>query len=171
MSAPFVEVVEAARAAGLTLSPTFIPFHPWTTPAGFLDLLTLLAELDLIENVAPVQLSTRLLIPQGSRILELVEMVDYLGGFDAEKLSYAWTPADPRADRLQAKVREAVQQGEREGAGRRAMFQRVWELAQAACGRTAPAVPPARADSRPVPAMSEPWYCCAEPTEKQLARV
>jgi hypothetical protein len=26
-------------------------------------------------------------------------------------------------------------------------------------------------DSRPVPAMSEPWYCCAEPTEKQLARV
>ena len=169
--ADFVEVVEAARAAGLTLSPTFIPFHPWTTPAGFLDLLTLLAELDLIENVAPVQLSIRLLIPQGSRILELDEMAVYLGGFDAEKLSYAWTPADPRADRLQAKVREAVQQGEREGAGRRAMFQRVWELAQAACGRTAPALPPARADSRPVPAMSEPWYCCAEPTENQFARV
>ena len=55
--ADFVEVVEAAPAVGLTLSPTFIPFHPWTTPAGFLDLLTLLAELDLIENVAPVQLS------------------------------------------------------------------------------------------------------------------
>ena len=169
--ADFVEVVEAAHAAGLTLSPTFIPFHPWTTPAGFLDLLTLLAELDLIENVAPVQLSIRLLIPQGSRILELDEMADHLGGFDAEKLSYAWTPADPRADRLQAKVREAVQQGEREGAGRRATFQRVWELAQAACGRTAPALPPARADSRPVPAMSEPWYCCAEPTENQFARV
>ena len=169
--ADFVEVVEAAHAAGLTLSPTFIPFHPWTTPAGFLDLLTLLAELDLIENVAPVQLSIRLLIPQGSRILELDEMADHLGGFDAEKLSYAWTPGDPRADRLQAKVREAVQQGEREGAGRRAMFQRVWELAHAACGRTAPALPPARADSRPVPAMSEPWYCCAEPTENQFARV
>jgi hypothetical protein len=51
------------------------------------------------------------------------------------------------------------------------MFQRVWKLAHAACGRTAPALPQARADSRPVPAMSEPWYCCAEPTEKQLARV
>ena len=169
--ADFVEMVEAAPAVGLTLSPTFIPFHPWTTPAGFLDLLTLLAELDLIENVAPVQLSIRLLIPQSSRILELDEMVDYLGGFDAEKLSYAWSPADPRADHLQAKVRKAVQQGEREGVGRRAMFQRVWELAHAACGRTAPALPPARADSRPVPAISEPWYCCAEPTEKQLARV
>jgi len=51
----------------------------------------------------------------------------------------AWTPADPRADHLQAKVRKAVQQGEREDVGRRAMFQRVWELAHAACGRTAPA--------------------------------
>ncbi len=169
--ADFVEAVEAARAAGLTLSPTFIPFHPWTTPAGFLDLVTLLAELDLIENVAPVQLSIRLLIPQGSRILELDEMAHYLGGFDAEKLSYAWTPADRRADHLQAKVRKAVQHDGREGAGRRAMFQRVWELAHAACGRTAPALPPARADRRSVPAMSEPWYCCAEPTETQLARV
>ncbi len=51
----------------------------------------------------------------------------------------AWTPADPRADHLQAKVRKAVQQGEREDVGRRAMFRRVWELAHAACGRTAPA--------------------------------
>ena len=50
----------------------------------------------------------------------------------------AWTPADPRADH-QAKVRKAVQQGEREDVGRRAMFQRVWELAHVACGRTAPA--------------------------------
>ena len=121
--------------------------------------------------MAPVQLSIRLLIPQGSRVLELDETVDYLGGFDAEKLSYAWTPADPRADHLQAKVRKAVQQGERGGVNRRAMFQRVWELAHAACGRMAPALPPARADSRSVPAISEPWYCCAEPTEKQLARV
>jgi radical SAM superfamily enzyme YgiQ (UPF0313 family) len=169
--ADFVEAVEAARAAGLTLSPTFIPFQPWTTPTGFLDLLALLAELDLIENVAPVQLSIRLLIPQGSRILELTEMEHYLGGFDAEKLSYTWTPADPRADDLQAKVCEAVQHGEREGVGRRAIFQRVWELAYAACERAASPLPPALADSHPVPAMSEPWYCCAEPTVAQLARV
>ena len=169
--ADFVESVESARAAGLTLSPTFIPFHPWTTPTGFLDLLALLAELDLMENVAPVQLAIRLLIPQGSRILELAEMERYLGGFDAEKLSYTWASADPRADELQAKVCEAVQQGEREDVGRRAIFQRVWHLAHDACGRTVPPIPPARADSRPVPAMSEPWYCCAEPTVEQLARV
>ena len=67
-------------------------------------------------------------------------------------------------------MQEAVRQGEREGAGRWNVFQRVWELAHAACGRTAPALPPARADNCRVAAMSEPWYCCAEPTEEQLAR-
>ena len=60
--------------------------------------------------------------------------------------------AGTRADHLQAKVRKAVQQGEREDVGRRAMFQRVWELAHAASGRTAPA----RSDSRPVPAIQRP---------------
>lgn len=167
----FIEVVAAAREAGLTLSPTFIPFLPWTTPESFLDLLELLAELDLIENVAPIQLSIRLLIPQGSRILELPEMAGYLGPYDPEKLSYAWTPGDPRTDALQARVRDAVQAGEREGAGRRAVFQHLWEIAHAACHRQAPPLPPTRRDTRPVPAMSEPWYCCAEPSEEQLARV
>ncbi len=60
--------------------------------------------------------------------------------------------AGTRADYLRAKVRKAVQQGEREDVGRRAIFQRVWELAHAACRRTAPA----RSDSRPVPAIQRP---------------
>jgi len=168
--ADFIAAVRAADAAGLTLSPTFIPFHPWSTPEGYLDLLQLLAELDLIENVAPIQLSIRLLIPQGSRILELDDIHRYLEGFDAEKLSYRWSAGDPRADALQAEVRDAVQQGEREGAGRRAVFQRIWELAHDACGRTAPPLPVSH-HTGGVPAMSEPWYCCAEPTEEQLAQV
>ena len=169
--ADFVAVVQAARAAGLTLSPTFIPFHPWSSPQGFLDLLRLLAQLDLIENVAPIQLSIRLLIPQGSRILELDDTDAWLDGFDPERLTYRWTPLDPRADALQDRVREAVQQGEREGAGRRAVFQRIWDTAHAACGLDAPALPAPHAGSGPVPAMSEPWYCCAEPSEDQLAKV
>ena len=60
--------------------------------------------------------------------------------------------AGTRADHLQARVRKAVQQGGREGVGRRAMFQRVWELAHAACERTAPAY----SDSRPVPPIQRP---------------
>ena len=85
--------------------------------------------------------------------------------------AHTWTPTDRHADDLQKKVCAAVQHGEREGVGRRAIFQRVRDLACDACGLTASALPPVRADSRPVPAMSEPWYCCAEPTVEQLARV
>ncbi|MCH2345534.1 MAG: CUAEP/CCAEP-tail radical SAM protein [Pseudomonadales bacterium] len=166
--ADFVEAVYATRAAGLTPSPTFIPFHPWTTPFGYIDLLAMITELDLIENVAPVQLAIRLLIPEGSRILELAEMKHYLGGFDAEKLSYTWTPADPCADDLQSKVYKTIQHGEREGATRRAIFEQVWVLAHNACEQSAPALPPERADSSPVPVLSEPWYCCAEPTYEQV---
>ena len=167
----FVDVVHAARAAGLTLSPTFIPFHPWSTPEGFRDLLRLLADLDLIENVAPIQLSIRLLIPQGSRILELDDTDAWLDGFDAEKLTYTWTPLDRRADDLQAEVRDIVQAGERGALGRRAIFARIWRAAHAACGETPPPLPEPRDDAGPVPAMSEPWYCCAEPSEDQLAKV
>ena len=167
--ADFVEAVYATRAAGLTPSPTFIPFNPWTTLFGFIDLLAMIIELDLIENVAPVQLAIRLLIPAGSRILELAEMKHCIIGFDAEKLSYKWTPADPRVDDLQSKVYEAIQLGEREGANRREIFEQVWALAHNACKQSAPALPPERADSSPVLAMSEPWYCCAEPTDEQVA--
>ena len=98
-------------------------------------------------------------------------MARYLGGFDAEKLSHAWKPTNRRADDLQVKVCTAVQWGEYKGIGRRAIFQRVWELAHAACERKVPVLPPTRKDSRPVPTMSEPWYCCAEPTVEQFARV
>ena len=144
-------------------------FHPWTTTYGFVDLLSMISELDLIENVAPVQLGIRLLIPKGSRILELSEINQFLGDFDAVKLSYRWKPADPRVDEMHSKVYEAIQLGVSEGASRRSIFEQVWILAHNACEQSAPALPPERAESIPVPAMSEPWYCCAEPTDEQFA--
>ena len=69
----FLEAVALCRAAGLTLVPTFVAFHPWLTLEGYCDLLDTIAELDLVEHVAPIQLAIRLLIPEGSRLLELEE--------------------------------------------------------------------------------------------------
>jgi radical SAM superfamily enzyme YgiQ (UPF0313 family) len=62
------EAVALMRDAGLTLQPTFIPFTPWTTAAGYRDLLRTLIELELVEHVAPVQLALRLLVTAGSRL-------------------------------------------------------------------------------------------------------
>ena len=72
--ADFLQVAETFRELEMTLHPTFVPFSPWTTVESYLDLLKVIAEQELTENVAPIQLGIRLLIPEGSRMLELEDI-------------------------------------------------------------------------------------------------
>jgi len=164
--ADFPRAVELVRAAGIALAPTFVAFTPWTTLEGYLDLLRHLVDLELVESVPPVQLSIRLLIPQGSYLLNLEGFRETLGNFDPASLGYPWANPDPRVDALQRDIQAWVEHAEAEGFERRAIFQRVWALAHEAAGLEAPALPAGL--GAPIPAMSEPWYCCAEPTKQQL---
>lgn len=170
----FIDVTEEFRRVGLSFNPTFVTFSPWTTLDSYADLLSLLTELKLVDNVAPIQLAIRLLIPRGSRLLELPEVHDIIEPFDQAALCYPWTHPDPKVDELYAAVLARVQQGTTANQGRRAIFTDV-------CGIVRDVLPddsPLRdslsarrienAPSRAVPAMTEPWYCCAEPTEEQL---
>ena len=109
---------------------------------------------------------------------KLQEYLDFLfeevwlpaeGDFDAEKLSYNWKPADPTTDELQAEVYKAIQLGVDDGASRRAIFEQVWILAHNASNQLAPTLPPEPVRSPIIPTMSEPWYCCAEPNDEQVA--
>ncbi len=159
-SADFRRVVGLMREVGIGLSPTFVPFSPWTTLSGYLRLLTTLVELDLHGAVSPVQLVIRLLIPEGSWLMKLDDVRARVGDFDGGLLGYPWKHEDPRVDALQKQVCDAVG----DGAG----FSTVWQMAHAAVGRVAP---PLTAAIYEVPSMSEPWYCCAEPTESQLVRL
>jgi len=92
--ADFLYVARKFRELGLTLHPTFVPFTPLTSTDGYLDLLRVLEEEGLVENVAPVQLGIRLLIPEGSRMLELEDVRKIVGPFDAESLVYPWANPD-----------------------------------------------------------------------------
>lgn len=163
--ADLIEAVALAREAGLTLSPTFVPFAPWTTLEGYAALLEDIAALRLVGNVAPVQLAIRLLVPRGSLLVDHPAMKDALGAFDPAGLSYQWRHPDPRVDALQQDVQRTVEESEAAGEPREAAFARVWSLAQRAVGhdRPLPAFPAVAA----IPHMSEPWYCCAEPTDLQ----
>ena len=167
--ADFIEAVRRAGEVGLTLSPTFVPFTPWTTLAGYLDLLTVIADLDLIEQVSPVQLAIRLLLPRGSLLLERPETQAHLLSFDPEVLSYRWANPDPRVDALQQELQAVVERGDSDGKSRHAIFDDIRRAACRACD-VAPA-PLRPASDRWVPRMSEPWYCCAEPTTDQFERV
>ncbi|MGH8738711.1 MAG: radical SAM protein, partial [Burkholderiales bacterium] len=165
-SRDFDRAVALTREAGIALAPTFVAFTPWTTPQGYLELLERLVALRLVESVPPVQLFIRLLVPQGSRLLELPGFREKLLPFDSGLLGYPWRHPDQRVDRLQREVQALVARAEQDKLARREVFAAVWRAAHCAAGLGAPALPPNLGD--PIPRLSEPWYCCAEPTEQQL---
>ncbi len=154
----FLKVVALFKEAGLILQPTFVAFNPWTTLHGYLDLLEMIAQLDLVENVAPIQWGVRLLIPAGSRLLDRAEVQPVLGEFDEAALAYRWAHPDPRVDRLCAAVLAIIKDGQDHEQTRSEIFDRVWGAACAALGDDCPSPRPDRA-STPIPHLSESWYC------------
>jgi radical SAM superfamily enzyme YgiQ (UPF0313 family) len=165
----FVLVARKFRELGMTLHPTFVAFTPWTTLEGYLDLLRVIVAEDLVENVAPVQLGIRLLIPEGSRLLELAETRELVGAFDAESLVYPWRNVDERVDRLSETVQAIAADADAKKQSRSEAFARVWAAAHEAAGVAAPEL--RLGAGRAVPFLSEPWYCCAEPTKAQLVSI
>ena len=81
--------------------------------AGYRDLLEVIAAENLIENVAPIQLGIRLLIPAGSRLLELSEVRGLVDPFEPSALVYPWKHLDSRMDALAARVQELAAEGDR----------------------------------------------------------
>lgn len=155
--ADFERVVELCRTHGLTLSPTFVAFTPWTTMEAYLELLQTIDRLDLVPHVAPIQLAIRLLIPQGSRLLELPDIRAAIARYDPRWLTYVWRHADPRIEALQRDVEQLV--GVRMQGDRASVFDRIWSMAHERAGvaverRSGGALPRAA-----IPYLNEPWYC------------
>jgi radical SAM superfamily enzyme YgiQ (UPF0313 family) len=167
----FLHVVRAFRSLGMTLHPTFVPFTQWTTMESYLDLLRVIHSESLIENVAPIQLGIRLLIPEGSRLLELDEVRDNVGPFDPESLFYPWKHDDPRVDALGEMVQAIAAEGDRRKESRSVVFERIWKAAHVAAGLEVPTLEAAQPNAIAIPFLSEPWYCCAEPTREQFVSI
>ncbi len=167
----FLRVVKTFRELGMTLHPTFVPFTPWMTVDGYLDLLRVIEQQGVIENVAPIQLGIRLLIPEGSRMLELEDVRRTVGLFDPQSLAYPWKNADPRVDALSETVQDIAAAAERQKESRPVTFKRIWKAAHAAAGLPAPGINLSSQSQFGVPFLSEPWYCCAEPTRDQLVAI
>jgi len=165
--ADFIHALQLLRHLEIDLAPTFVAFTPWTTLDNYIELLQLLAELQLVESVAPVQLSIRLLVPAGSYLLRLADLDDSIGTFDPAILGHPWHNPDPRVDALQQKVQAWVTRAEAEGLSRPEIFSEIWKLAHAQAGRQAPTLDMVHT-GKAVPRLSENWYCCAEPTCEQL---
>jgi hypothetical protein len=129
--ADFEAALGLTRRAGLPLAPTFIPFTPWTTRESYRAFLHALAEYDLTTQVAPIQTAIRLLIPEGSLLLELAEVRAMIDAFDPRALAYPWRNPDPAMDRLCLALQDAIKREDKRKTPREEVFRQIWELSAA----------------------------------------
>jgi radical SAM superfamily enzyme YgiQ (UPF0313 family) len=152
--AGFFEALRLMAGHQLPMAPTFIPFHPWTTRESYREFLRALVEANLVDQVAPIQLAIRLLLPEGSLLLELPEVRRMIEPFDPRGLCYPWHHRDPGMDALWRGIQETVKREERRRATRSEIFRKIWD--QAGTGEFPDLALPARAT---IPYLTEPWYC------------
>lgn len=153
----FERAVAAGRAAGVALAPTFVPFTPWTTLEGYCDLLQTIERLDLVANVSPIQLAIRLLIPEGSRLLELDDIRQVIGAYSPASLIFPWRHPQPEVDALQRRIERIV--GTRLGGDRGELFARISDEAHAQAGIVPPPREQGALPRAAIPYLNEPWYC------------
>jgi hypothetical protein len=170
------EAVGVLRAAGIEMRPSLLPFTPWTTLEGLVALLDFVAAHDLVTNVDPVHYSIRLLLPEGSLLVGHPDVTPHLEGYDADRLSWTWKAADPRVDELQVALAALVEERVAAGDGIGETFLAVRRLVHRAAGLGddvggGGAIASAAAAGASRPRLTEPWFCCAEPTELQRAPV
>ncbi|HEY8218161.1 MAG TPA: radical SAM protein [Acidimicrobiia bacterium] len=153
--------VDLLREVGIEIRPSWMPFTPWTTLDEIRGILEFVADHDLVANVDPVQYTIRLLLPPGSLLLDHADVLPHLGGYDAERGCYEWRSADPGMDDLQARLATLVEDDVSAGIAPTTTYN--------AIRRESGLAPVAVTSTTPRARLSESWFCCAEPTEAQLA--
>jgi radical SAM superfamily enzyme YgiQ (UPF0313 family) len=158
-AAEAAEAVAVLRASGIEPRPSFLPFTPWTSLSDMVDLVDFVAATDLVANVDPVHYTIRLLVPEGSLLLDHPALAPHLGSYDPERLSYDWTAADPRVDRLQAELAELVERGLAAGEPAGSLYLAVSRAVREAAGEPAGGelIPAGSVEGRP--RLTEPWFC------------
>jgi hypothetical protein len=166
-TADAADAVSLLRRHGIEIRPSFLPFTPWTTLDHVADLVDFVAALDLVPNVDPVQYTIRLLVPEGSLLEPVLAGGERLGPYDAERLTWTWSSADPAVDELQTRLAAIVEGAQTAGESIGQIYGRVRAAVHTAAGRhpvgdavsdLAPALSGcATGEGRP--RLTEPWFC------------
>jgi len=163
--------IEIARNAGLSLRPTWVAFTPWTTLDDYIEIVEFVYQERLIDSVDPVQLSIRLLIPPDSGLLTLPELQPYLGKLDQASLYYRWEHPDPRMDALYKRITALVEEAGCTDEDPAIIYKQIREEAYATRGDAPPTdfIYTDFEQRERAPRITEPWFCCAEPTKDQIS--
>src|SRR3954453_4729859 len=135
-----VDAVALLREHGIEPRPSLMPFTPWSTGEDIEDIVRFVERHDLVGNVDPVQFSIRLLVPEGSLVLDRDDWEH--GAYDAAALSWTWTS---ELDDLQRELARIAEDG--------GDFQAIRE---AVLG-DAPQIEIGSTEGRP--RLTEPWFC------------
>jgi radical SAM superfamily enzyme YgiQ (UPF0313 family) len=147
-SAQAAAVVSLLRDHGIEPRPSWLPFTPWTTHADVVDMLDFIITHDLIGNVEPVQLTIRLLLPEGSLLLDDPDLV--VDGYDPDALTHTWTsPLDP----LQRDLAQLVEEHTQAGTAAVETLMDINALVRGERGQIEPGSTAGR------PRLTEPWFC------------
>ena len=153
--------VRAVHEAGISFRPSLVSFTPWTTAEDYFEVLDFIEENALIDEVDPVQLAIRLLVPPGSDLLGRPEIEPYLGELDPENFIYRWTHPDPRMDRLHGETLSIAEDAAEKEEDAALTFQRIREAAAEIleqpdrCGAPLALAP----DRLKPPRLTESWFC------------
>jgi radical SAM superfamily enzyme YgiQ (UPF0313 family) len=159
--ADVIEALRLTRAAGIPLRPSLLPFTPWATLEDYAALLDFVEAEGLREQVDPVQLTIRLLVPPGSALLEKPWMREHVGALDAEGLTWTWSHPDPRMDRLHILVSNLVEDATAAGLDPVEILERI-RVATLTVRDGRPPLhrrPPPVAPRIRSPRLTEPWFC------------
>lgn len=143
------------RAAGMEIHPSWMPFTPLTTPRQVVDIFAFLDRHDLFGVTDPVQMTIRLLIPNGSLVLQVPELAVTIEGFDDVALGYRWRSVDPAADELAARLAKIAGEDADRGVGSEVTLARMWREALGVVGEDREVS--VGASTRP--RLTEPWFC------------
>ena len=169
--ADVLRVLDYFRELGLTLRPSLVPFTPWETRESFIDLLNVVEQQGLIEQIDPIHFSIRLLIPPGSLLLSQPSMKPHLGSLNRENFSWEWSHPDRRMDELQKLLSDIAEQAADLDEDLYETFDKIkqcsYQIFELAAPKTEKAQRPASTRKAP-PRLTESWFCCAEPTDKQI---
>ena len=144
---------------GLAFNPTWIPFTPWTTLAGFREFLQAVHRWGLVERMAPIQWTIRLLITNDSKLLELPQIQEIVGAFNPESLAYEWAYADATLEAFYLEVCDLVKAALQAQASRPEVFNSLWKCVNAHLALSPLEAPIAWGSRTAFPYLNEPWYC------------
>jgi len=159
------------RDHGIEIRPSWLPFTPWTTIDDLIDLIDFVIAHDLVANVDPVQFTVRLLLPEGSLLLDQPATAPHLGPYDPLRLGWTWSHPDDAIDQLQQKLAALVEA--RIDQAPALTFAEIDALirSRAEPGRARPPHGGVASEgpAGPRARLTESWFCCSEPTGAQLA--